>query len=153
MNNKKQFKSETKNLTKSIRWNIWEYLYYRTTLFYSKHESKYGFEDNKSRGSYISGLLFSLNVESIIMLIITIFFKKNNFLVDYFGYIIVGVFLILILYSKHYFEKKKHLEIFEKFQTESNQQKRNRSILLISYIVSTIISLFVIVYLGNQYWN
>ena len=73
-------------------WNLWDYLYYRATIYYSKSEPKYGLEDHKRRGSYIVGLLISLNIESIVMLLFILFSQKTTFLIDYMGFVFVGFF-------------------------------------------------------------
>ena len=140
------------NPTISKSWNLWDYLYYRTTLLYSRIESKYGFEDNKRRASYTSSLFFCLNIESLVMLILVGLFDKTDLLVNYMGFVFVLIFLIIIIYSTFYFEKKRHQIIFEKYENEDIKQKTIRGRLLILYIASTIISLFLVIYIGRIYW-
>ena len=134
------------------KFNIWDYLYYRATLYYNKTETKLGFEDNKRRGSYTVGLLISLNVESLIMLIILLFLNRTPFLLDYMGYLIVCVFLIIIFYTIYLFEKKRHIQIFNRYKNESNIERKKRNIFLGAYITFTIILFFLAVSLGRTLW-
>ncbi len=140
-------------MNKNNNWNLLDYLYYRATLFYSKSETHYGFDDNKRRGSYTVGIFVSLNIESILMLILIFFFKKNTFLIDYMGFVIIGVFLLIIFYSIYILERKRHNLIFNNYKNELPQQKRNRGKILFVYILFTIILLFTVVILGREFWN
>jgi hypothetical protein len=135
------------------RWNLWHYLYYRATLFYSKTETKFGFEDNKNRGSYTVGILLSLNIESLLMLFIISFFEKNIFLMNYMGYVIIGLFLFILFYSQYILEKKRHHQIFEKYKDETLKEKKRGTLILTLYILLTIASLFLVVYIGREYWK
>lgn len=134
-------------------WNLWDYLYYRTTIYYSKSEPKYGLEDHKRRGSYIVGLLISLNIESMVMLLFILFFQKTTFLIDYMGFVFVGLFLFIIFFSVYVYEKKRHNKIFSKYENEQIYQKISRGKILIIYIFFTFCLLFVSVYLGRLFWK
>ena len=140
------------NIETSKSWNLWDYLYYRVTLFYSKAESKLGFDDNKRRGSQFTALFIGLNVQSLLMLILTLLFNKNEFLLNYMGFIFIGLLLIILVYSIYYFEKKKHKLIFEKYNKETDKQKKDRGYMLNMYFAITIISLFVVVFIGRTLW-
>jgi archaellum biogenesis protein FlaJ (TadC family) len=135
------------------QFNIWEYLYYRTTVFYQKTESKYGFEDNKRRGAYVVGLLVSLNIQSLILIIMTFTFNKTDTLIQSGGYFFIGTFLLITLYSLYLFGEKKHDNIFKKFENETQKDKEKRTSILIIYIVLTVILLLATVYIGREYWK
>ena len=134
-------------------WNLWDYLYYRITLYYSKTESSFGLEDNKRRGAYTVGLFLSLNVESIIMLLFVLFIQKTTFLIDYMGFVFVGLFLFIIFLSIYVYEKKRHNKIFSKYENEQVYQKKSRGKILVIYILFTICLLCISVYLGRVFWK
>ncbi|PCI06727.1 MAG: hypothetical protein COB73_09505 [Flavobacteriaceae bacterium] len=134
-------------------WNLLDYFYYKVTLYYSKSESRYGINDNKRRGSYAVGLFLSLNIESLIMLFLVFFVKKNTLLSDVMGFIIVGIFLFVIFYTIYIFEKKRHSQIFMKYKNEQLKQRKNREKILIIYIILTIVVFCTAVYLGAELWK
>ena len=145
-----------RNIKKSEQFNIlnlWDYLYYRTTLFYKKTESKFGFEDNKMRGSYTAGFFFFMNILTLVSIILMIFFDKDTFKGnDYLAIASVVVFILSNLYSIQYFEQKRHNLIFENFKKENINQKKTRGNYLILYIILSIISFMTMAYIGNKFW-
>lgn len=125
---------------------MWDYLYYKATKYYSKTESKLGFDDNKRRGSTVTGLFIGLNVQSIIMILYLYFEQINIFLKDFLGMIMVGIFLLILLLSVYVFEKKRHNFIFRKYSKESIKIKAG----LILYILGSIGLFMLTVYVGSK---
>jgi len=142
-----------KKLEKKNNWNLWDYIYYRTTLYYSKKEKKFGFEDNKRRGSSTVGLLLGLNIETLLMFVFALFFKKTTFLINYMGVGFIIVFLLIIFYSIYFFETKNHIQIFNKYKNEQTKNKKIREIVVVLYIVFTVVLLYAAVFFGRNFWK
>ena len=131
--------------------NIWEYLYYRTTLFYRKHESRFGFEDNKERGAWSVAIFCGINLLSILSLFL-FFFNKTSFLKNYLSYFFVVISLLVLYFSTTYF-KRNHDRISSKYKNEDNKQRNVRGNLLLLYIMFSLVLMFVVVYAGNKFWK
>jgi hypothetical protein len=50
------------------------------------------------------------------------------------------------------FEKKRHIQIFNRYKNESNIERKKRNIFLGAYITFTIILFFLAVSLGRTLW-
>jgi archaellum biogenesis protein FlaJ (TadC family) len=134
------------------KFNIWEYLYYRITLFYSKAESRYDFEDNKRRGAIYTALFISLNIQFIPLLIITVFLEKTSFVLNSISYLMVFLFLIILFYSINFFEKKNYSRIFNFYTKESDNERSSRNTFLGLYIFCTVVLLFLTIFIRRSFW-
>lgn len=140
-------------MTENNNWNLWDYFYYSTTLYHKKFESKLGLESNKNQGSFLVGLLISLNVESILLIIIILSFKKDAAFLDYLSYVVSVIFFGIVFYSKYLYEKKRHDLIFKKYGDESKKQRTYRRKGMFAYVLFTILLLSITVYLGREVWE
>jgi len=132
--------------------NLWDYLYYRTTLLYSKIEKKAGFEYNKDTGAYLVTVMLFFNFYGLLLIIIGLVipnvfvsFSKH----EYFTYIII---LLMITYSiiVSQIMKKRHDIIFEKYEKETEKEKKVRGMILIFYIILSTIIFFVSVFILRE---
>ena len=132
--------------------NLWDYLYYRTTLLYSKIEKKAGFEYNKDTGAYLVTVMLFFNFYGLLLIIIGFFipdvfvsFSKH----EYFTYaIILAMIIYSILVSQ--IMKRRHGTIFKKYEKETEKQKKTRGRLLIFYIILSTIIFFVSVFVLRE---
>jgi hypothetical protein len=141
------------NGSKNKKFNIWEYLYYRVVIIYSKIESKAGFEYNKDSGAWVVAVCLIANILTVLLSLI--FILPVNFSLDEKGYLIlkivlIGIILIILWYSYKYFTNKNHYKIFKKYKNESLKQMKKRGWLIFVYVVLSFIALFKIVVLGHS---
>ena len=143
-------KQKTKN-----NFNLWEYLYYRTTQLYSQIESKSGFADNKNTGAFLVALCISLNLWAILLILLTIItgteFEKigDSGIIEYF---FGGIFILILLGCLYFFANKHHENIFKKYENESITQRENRKGIVLGYVVFSFVALSVIVFLGRDFF-
>lgn len=142
-------KQETKN-----NFNLWEYLYYRTTQLYSQIEGKAGFADNKNTGAFLVALCIQLNFLTIFFTLSILLFGSefNNFgKNDMFFFFLGGVFAVILLLCLYIFANKRHEMIFKKYENESPKQRENRKGIVVGYVVLSFVALSVIVFLAQDF--
>lgn len=137
------------------RFNIWDYLYYRVTLLYSKIEKEAGFEYNKSTGIYAVTVAIMFNFSGLILIILTLL-SPNSFKKfaesSYFSIVIVLVTILCIIMI-YMIMQKRHKMIFEKYQKETAKQRDVRGNWLYFYIIASVIGFFVSAYLSRMVFN
>lgn len=129
--------------------NIIEYTYYTVTKYYIKNESKYGLEDNKSTGAYAVGILLAFNIISLLTIILAISYSKTSMLESLLFPVVAIIILISVFLSIYHF-KRKHQYIFEKYENDFLKKKRN--IMVITYIIFSVVFMFIAVYIGRLNW-
>ena len=135
----------------SKKFNIWEYIYYHFTMFYMKHESKTGIEDNKTSGAYVIGTLIAFNIISFVFIISALTFKRTPTLENILLTFIFIIILFCVFYSIYFF-KKNHKFIFKKYENDNLKVKQNRKNYVILYILLSVVLLFLSVYIGRENW-
>lgn len=142
-------KQETKN-----NFNLWEYLYYRTTQLYKRVETEVGFSANKNRGAFLVALCISLNLWTLLLFLLTIIigteFKElgNSGTLEYF---FGGLFIVILLVCLYFFANKRHEMIFKKYENESPTQRENRKWIALAYVLFSFTALSVLVFLGRDF--
>ena len=119
--------------------NLLDYLYYRTFLLYKKVERKEGLGSNKDRGVFLVATCLSFNLTSILSVLDYFFFKIDNNIMTY---IYVGCYIITNLICLYIFEVRRHDMILLKYEKESECQKENRGVIVLSYVI---ISFFIFI--------
>jgi len=129
--------------------NIWDYLYYRTTILYSKIDKNAGFEDNKDTGAHIVTVCTMFNFFGIILAIISLIFPKlmDKFRESTYDYVIIIIILLGYAVLITRIMRKRHDMIFQRYRKETAQQRKNRGFWLIIYVIISIISFFASAYL------
>ncbi len=135
-------------IEKNKGFNLWDYLYYRTTLWYSKNEKSAGFEYNKDTGAYAVTAAIFFNFYGVLLILIArlipeyfITFSKN----DYFVYLIVALAIVHSIVVS-LIMKKRHQKIFEMYESETEKQRDKRGALLVVYVISSILIFFITAY-------
>ncbi|MCB9360225.1 MAG: hypothetical protein H6587_01710 [Flavobacteriales bacterium] len=113
------------------KFNLFDYLYYRTFLFYKEAERKEGLGSNKDRGVFLVATCLSFNLISILSILDYFFFKIDNNTVTY---VYVGCYIIINLICLYVFEVRRHDMILLKYEKESESQKENRGVIVLSYV-------------------
>jgi uncharacterized membrane protein len=138
---------------KNNRFNVCEYLYYRTTVIYSKVEKSAGYADNKNRGAWAVGTCVSVNVATIIFGIMLLFFSTEITSLKHDTLIrgtLIGITILILGYSLFYFTEKHHAIIFNKYKNESQPLKEKRGKIVFAYVIFSFIALSFIVYIGSE---
>ena len=135
--------------------NIWDYLYYRVTLLYSKIEKEAGFEYNKSTGIYAVTVAIMFNFSSLLLAIIDILTPQKYFSFLKSDYYYIAIILVTILYIiiVYIIMQKRHKMIFEKYEKETAKQRDVRGNWLYFYIIASVIGFFVSAYLARMVFN
>lgn len=125
----------------SLNFNIWEYLYYRTIIFYSGL-FKNKFYDARGHACLLITACICLNFLSIIFLLLPVLLQENysslfkNSLLKYIGGGLSVVFFFLCL---RIFGFKRHEAILLKYQEESLNQSSLRGSISVLYVIFAII--------------
>ena len=135
--------------------NIFDYLYYRTTLLYSKIERKAGFEHNKDTGAYAVTVATMFNFFGLLLTILTLVIPDvyTVFTKSKYDKIVIIFFLFgySILISR--IMKSRHENIFKKYESETEKQKKTRGTWLLVYIVISIVGFFISGYIAKIAFN
>jgi hypothetical protein len=129
-------------------YNFLEILFYRFNRIKLRGQSE---EDNTMFSLIVFSLFIDLNFLSMLILIETICAKRLGPEIE--KYIIISLFIISIIINYFLFvRKKKYLLIREKYSKISMKHKKNINFLYYTYIVLTILIVFVflIFFSGHQ---
>jgi len=137
------------------RFNIIEYLYYRSTLLYNKIERRSGSEDNKLTGSWVVSTCISINFITLALPLTYLWLgasMTNTKSADYNFVIIIAlaIYFVINVLALIHLTKNHHQRIFEKYRNETPQQKAVRIRLLIIYIFLTFALLIVVAVFGKD---
>lgn len=131
--------------TNKVGFNLWDYLYYRTTLLYSKIEKKAGFEYNKDTGAYAVTVVTMFNFWGLFLTLIELLMPQaySLFTKSEYDFIIIIMFLLGYSILISTIMKKRHNKIFKRYEKETDEQKKKRGFWLVLYIFISIIIFFV----------
>lgn len=137
------------------RFNIIEYLYYRSTLLYNKIESRSGSEDNKLTGAWVVSTCISINFITLALPLTYLWLGErmtNIKSADYNFVVIIAlvIYLVINVLTLILLAKNHHQKIFEKYRNETPRQKAGRMRLLIAYIFLTFTLLLVVAVFGKD---
>lgn len=137
------------------RFNVLEYLFYRTTLLYSKIESRAGIEGNMMTGAWVVSVCLSLNFLSGSLIILYLGGDSvREFSLNYPKVIpifIVGIGVIILVLSLYMFVYRHHKRIFAKYEDETKLQQKTRTRFAILYIVMSFVVLITIGVIGREF--
>jgi len=133
--------------------NLLEYLYYRTTLLYSRIESRSGFADNKLTGAWVVSTFVFINFISVTLPLTYMWLGERMLTSDSndHDFIVIGIiiasYIIINLSTLFFLTRKQHSKIFENYRNETSNQKESRTRLLLIYVALTFtVLLFVAIY-------
>lgn len=143
-------------MMKINKFNLFDYLYYRTFLFYKEAESKWGVGDNKNTAALVVWSLLCINLVCFLTIFLTLIMQQgiikllsNDYFLYSFGLLLI-IFNGVILY---YYAKKKHDLVIQFYKNETKEIRRKRGTVLLIYILLSIISIMVLSYLGPLWLN
>lgn len=110
----------------SNKFNLIDYIYYRTFLYYNKKEGK---NDGKIRGVFFVALLLSFNISTLVVLC-EIFFNISK---DFISYLIYSGFIFSQIIIFYIYVFKRHDKVINCYTTETEHQKENRLIINVIY--------------------
>jgi uncharacterized membrane protein len=137
------------------RFNIIEYLYYRSTLLYNKIERRSGSEDNKLTGAWVVSTCISINFITLALPLTYLWLgaqMTNTKSADYNFVVIIAlaIYFVINVLTLIHLAKNHHQRIFEKYRNETPRQKAGRIRLLIIYIFLTFALLLVVAVFGKD---
>lgn len=137
------------------RFNIIEYLYYRSTLLYNKIERHSGSEDNKLTGAWVVSTCISINFITLALPLTYLWLGEqmtNTKSTDYNFVVIIAlaIYFVINVLTLILLAKNHHQKIFEKYKNETPRQKAGRMKQLIIYISLTFTLLVVVAVFGKD---
>ena len=144
---------ETSKINDTSAFNLWEYLYYRTTKLYSRLESRDSLSSHQFTGVLAVAMCINLNLLFIIMIILNWFnisLLKNidNKYLAIFSFL---EFFIVFALIYQYLVKKRHKIIFKHYEKETLAQKSKRGWIVFFYLSISLLVMIVIATLGEQH--
>lgn len=131
------------------RFNLLEYIYYKSFFIYKKYEQKIGTGGNKnSAGFLISGVVL-INFFTLLGIIDTFILNKLISKSSYFLALLISGGISIHLYFFFYYVRQYHTRIIEKYRDEKPSLKRIRGIISIVYIILSLVSVLAIVYFAS----
>ena len=129
---------ETSEKNNTSAFNLWEYLYYRTTKLYSSIESRDSNSSHQFTGALAVALFLFLNTTSILFFI-TFEYYYDGFFNSFMKESISnegGVAISLLWFALIWYVlvKKRHQTIFQQYENESLELKRKRGWMVFIYM-------------------